>query len=208
MGAHSSLIITAWQARRIYCEHVCHNPAVSIEEMESLFDKALDEALYNVVIYQNDDTTEETSSGLVEHYVQKYMQANPHLRPETLATQNRILRELLAVRVTGAALYTDDGELQDASQHPVIDFRRDSAADLRRKLQERAMAQSDVARFKLMLKEFGLKFNSEIRDGHEAIDIIGTDQSDELGDGNRGYGATFVFDGETKKFRTLWTGVI
>ena len=52
--------------------------------------------------------------------------------------ENRALRRLLAVRVSGASLYTDDGELQDNSQHPCIDYYFDSPAEIHRKLQKRA----------------------------------------------------------------------
>lgn len=43
-----------------------------------------------------------------------------------LESDNRRLRRLLACCYAGAALYTDDGELQDSSAFPVIDFKRDS----------------------------------------------------------------------------------
>ena len=49
-----------------------------------------------------------------------------------------LLRELLAKRISGANLYRDDGELQDNAIAPFIDFRRDSAKDIARKLEERA----------------------------------------------------------------------
>ena len=57
-----------------------------------------------------------------------------------LRDENRALRRLLAVRVAGASLYADDGELQDNTQHPCIDFFRDTPADIQRKLQERGLA--------------------------------------------------------------------
>lgn len=51
---------------------------------------------------------------------------------------NRILRELLASAYSGAAhLYTDDGELVD-SRKPLIDYRRNSAGEIRWVMQERA----------------------------------------------------------------------
>lgn len=56
------------------------------------------------------------------------------------AAEIRHLRELLAVRVAGALLYADDGELQDNTQHPCIDFRRDTPSEIQRKLQERGLA--------------------------------------------------------------------
>ena len=54
------------------------------------------------------------------------------------ATGIDLLRELLAKRISGANLYSDDGELQDNAIAPFIDFRRDSAKDIARKLEERA----------------------------------------------------------------------
>ena len=56
---------------------------------------------------------------------------------EELEAECRELRLLLAIRVGRGMLYTDDGELQDNSVAPFIDFKRDSAAEIGRKLQER-----------------------------------------------------------------------
>ena len=64
-------------------------------------------------------------------------------RAERAKAENRALRRLLAVRVSGASLYTDDGELQDNSQHPFIDYYLDSPAVIHRKLQERALAKPE-----------------------------------------------------------------
>jgi len=46
-----------------------------------------------------------------------------------LIAENKELRILLATRNGTAHLYTDDGELQDNSKHPLIDYKRDSASD-------------------------------------------------------------------------------
>lgn len=54
----------------------------------------------------------------------------------------RLLRQMLAIRVAGAILYADDGELQDNSVQPFIDFKRDSAKEIERKLLERGMAKA------------------------------------------------------------------
>jgi hypothetical protein len=51
----------------------------------------------------------------------------------------RLLRALLAQQVAGVRLYTDDGELQDASAQPFIDFLRDPPEQIQTKLIERAM---------------------------------------------------------------------
>lgn len=57
---------------------------------------------------------------------------------EALARDNKALRRLLALRVAGPALYMDDGELSDASERPVIDFKRMSVADIESALCQRA----------------------------------------------------------------------
>jgi hypothetical protein len=57
-------------------------------------------------------------------------------------TAEKLLRKLLAIRVAGASLYGDDGELQDNSVHPCIDFKRDSAMEIERKLLERGTANA------------------------------------------------------------------
>ena len=49
-------------------------------------------------------------------------------------------RELLAIRVAGPMLYTDDGELSDTTTEPCIDFLRDSADTIACKLADRARA--------------------------------------------------------------------
>lgn len=59
-------------------------------------------------------------------------------------TESRKLRELLAVSYAGVHLYTDDGELQDNREQPAIDFLRDSADEIRAKMQQRAV--NDLAR--------------------------------------------------------------
>lgn len=48
-------------------------------------------------------------------------------------------REGWAMAYCGAALYGDDGELQDNRTFPPIDFRHDSAMEIRRKIHERGM---------------------------------------------------------------------
>lgn len=51
------------------------------------------------------------------------------------------LRELLARSVAGAALYADDGELQDSSELPAIDFKRDAPGEIARKLTDRGLTR-------------------------------------------------------------------
>jgi hypothetical protein len=47
------------------------------------------------------------------------------------------LRRLLAIHATGSSLYCDDGELQDCTKYPFIDFLRDSPELIRLKIQQR-----------------------------------------------------------------------
>jgi hypothetical protein len=56
-----------------------------------------------------------------------------------LQTENERLRGLLANVYTGHLLYSDDGELQDNSVLPCIDFKRDSAELIMSKMEDRAM---------------------------------------------------------------------
>ena len=51
--------------------------------------------------------------------------------------ENAELRTLLAVRIAGPSLYHDDGELQDTSAAPFIDWRRDSVEMIQAKLWQR-----------------------------------------------------------------------
>lgn len=60
---------------------------------------------------------------------------------ERLKSENRDLRLILASRVAGVRLYSDDGELQDNTQFPFIDFLRDSPGEIVEKLLKRSLAQ-------------------------------------------------------------------
>lgn len=51
--------------------------------------------------------------------------------------ENLELRRMLAFSCCGALLYTDDGELQDSTKHPFIDFLRDSPSEIRKKMTAR-----------------------------------------------------------------------
>lgn len=59
-------------------------------------------------------------------------------RISSLEAENKKLRALLAYSASAKGLYTDDGELQDNSVFPVIDFKRDSADQIETSMQERA----------------------------------------------------------------------
>jgi hypothetical protein len=52
--------------------------------------------------------------------------------------ENLELRSAVAGLYAGAALYRDDGELQDNRRTPFIDFKRDSLLDIRIKMTQRA----------------------------------------------------------------------
>jgi hypothetical protein len=56
--------------------------------------------------------------------------------------ENRKLRRLLALSYSGVVkLYRDDGECSDSSERPFIDFMRDPAEEIERKMVERGMAR-------------------------------------------------------------------
>jgi hypothetical protein len=63
-----------------------------------------------------------------------------------LESENWRLRAIWAVTLCGKTLYHDDGELQDSSMCPFIDFKRDSIDDIRSKLLERRKALSPEGR--------------------------------------------------------------
>jgi len=54
-----------------------------------------------------------------------------------------MLRRLLALRLSGSTGYFDDGELQDNSKRPSIDFLRDHPKDIDLKLAERRRIARD-----------------------------------------------------------------
>lgn len=61
--------------------------------------------------------------------------------PDEPSTDEQTLRRLLALAYSGSNLYRDDGELQDGSERPVIDYKRDSVAELERKICLRGAAR-------------------------------------------------------------------
>jgi hypothetical protein len=60
--------------------------------------------------------------------------------PEGLTPSEKKIRRLLCARVGGALAYMDDGEAHDATASPHIDFMKDSADEIERKLMERGRA--------------------------------------------------------------------
>lgn len=58
--------------------------------------------------------------------------------PTGIPRDDARLRVMLACSYAGAALYHDDGELQDNREHPLIDFKRDSVDEIEEKMCQRA----------------------------------------------------------------------
>ncbi len=58
---------------------------------------------------------------------------------DDLKAENKLLRRMLALRVAGAGLYMDDGEMSDSTVDPAIDFKRDSVGAIEGKLQIRGL---------------------------------------------------------------------
>lgn len=100
-----------------------------------------------------------------------------------LIAENKELRILLATRNGTAHLYTDDGELQDNSKHPLIDYKRDSAANIKRKLCERgalemeALGLGEVERAGQVKAGYTLQISSDTVDLYKVDQVIdpGTD---------------------------------
>lgn len=66
--------------------------------------------------------------------------ANPTSELSSLnGSDDAELRRMLAWAYSGHHLYCGDGELQDSREAPFIDFKRDSVAMLRNKMEERAL---------------------------------------------------------------------
>ena len=63
-----------------------------------------------------------------------------------MSKENKQLRQLLAEVLSGPRLYCDDGELQDNSRWPCIDFKRDPVEELLRKMKLRAKKALQEAR--------------------------------------------------------------
>lgn len=58
---------------------------------------------------------------------------------EKMAEDERLLRTGWALAYSGSNLYTDDGELQDNSALPHIDWMRDPPITIRNKIETRAI---------------------------------------------------------------------
>ena len=67
--------------------------------------------------------------------------------------ENKVFRRMFAFCHAGIAnLYCDDGELQDLSKKPYIDWKRDSFSEIQQKLLERANNDPKVQEFLRNLK--------------------------------------------------------
>jgi len=73
------------------------------------------------------------------------MDATQRRTIDELEADNMKLRRLLAFRVAGHLLYTDDGELHDASAFPFIDFKRDDVDYIEVTLKQRGLLQLRIA---------------------------------------------------------------
>lgn len=150
MGAHSTIYVSQTDARRLYREFVGSDVECPTQKIEDFLDRVLDERLYNASVIPDDRAAEKSddpdpfatpvwSYSTLESYVREYVSENPHEQLDSVTNENQLLRLLLAVQVAGTELYTDDGEMLDSTAAPIIDFKRDSVVDIRRKLRERGL---------------------------------------------------------------------
>lgn len=65
--------------------------------------------------------------------------------PVEMSDDEKRLRRLFCARVSGALAYMDDGEAQDGSAEPFIDFLRDGVEEIERKLRERGIRTMQAA---------------------------------------------------------------
>jgi hypothetical protein len=56
-------------------------------------------------------------------------------------TELEMARLLLALAYAGPGFYHDDGELQDNTSQPAIDFKRDSIMDIKSKIEQRNLSK-------------------------------------------------------------------
>jgi len=85
-------------------------------------------------------STEEIAHGVVVDPIELAALAAPERVPEI----EYKLRRLLAMRVAGPMLYTDDGELSDGTVHPVIDFLRFTPEQIEDAFRLRSTSKSSV----------------------------------------------------------------
>lgn len=146
MGAHSSLCITLQDARLVYRALVGDPSEMTKEHLEQFFDKALDVSLYNCVVIDSHYSPDFPDAGAqIRWLTEQYLLEHPVDRPDPMTAENQLLRYLLAIRVAGPTLYTDDGELQDNSVQPFIDFKRDTAVVIQSKIRERGQRKMEAS---------------------------------------------------------------
>lgn len=98
MGANSTIHIPLDVARRVYRKAVGPDaPELSIGELASFFDRALDDQLYNVWFADwrrgpFDPVVDEQD---IQRWVDAYLEKNPDCRPLSKEMENRYLRDLL-----------------------------------------------------------------------------------------------------------------
>ena len=63
------------------------------------------------------------------------------------------LRCMVAIAFSGSKLYTDDGELQDASEVPFIDYKRDTVSEIHDKIFQRRQPEIKAAFEEVMRKQ-------------------------------------------------------
>jgi hypothetical protein len=145
MGAHSSIRVKEEDARKIFRQHVGPDVECTSAMIEAFFDRALDDKLYNLVFLYEHSDEESFSVRCLEEWVVEYLKNHPEEVYSSVTNENILLRRLLAIRVTGVSkLYVDDGELQDNSELPAIDFKRDSADLIQQKLVERSQRKFEA----------------------------------------------------------------
>ncbi len=128
MGAHSTVYIDAAIARKLYKEHVGSDEDVTHKQLEDFYDRMLDDRLYNCILVKEDDERlkpgkyfdESLSEWALKGYLVEYLADNPGERQNSPTAENAKLRELLAKSYDGLATG--------------IDFNRDSAVEIERKL--------------------------------------------------------------------------
>lgn len=91
--------------------------------------KAMRARMKGVPVEQEYDTHGLDYTTCIGHWIDK------------MRAENAKLRLMLAIGVAGAMLYTDDGELQDNTERPFIDFKRDSVDEIERKFAQRGAAR-------------------------------------------------------------------
>ena len=67
--------------------------------------------------------------------------------------EETIWRRLVALAYAGSVAYWDDGEMQDSTEQPWIDFKRDSATEIDGKIMERGVARFRAAQEGIEIKE-------------------------------------------------------